>query len=156
MGTSSSFTLTSFFFLLCLILSSLLPTSLSFQISLGGGRIAIGIGIGGGSSPSSPSSSTPKPSDFKSDYLYRSYFVIQQFKKTITCDPQGITNSWNGPDICNKYCGFYCEAPPGNDKNRFAVASVDFNGYTLRSNAFDVCAHSLSLSLSLSLSNIYT
>jgi hypothetical protein len=144
MGTSP-LTLTSFFFTLCLTLSSLLPTTLSLDISLGGGKgIGIGIGIGiGGPSPSSPSSSTPKPSDFKSDYLYRSYFVIQQFKKTITCDPQGITNSWNGPDICGKYCGFYCEAPPGNDKNRLAVASVDFNGYTLSSAQFDVCAHSL-------------
>lgn len=139
MGTSA-LTLTSFLFIQCLTLSSLLPTSLSFEISLGGGKgigISIGIGIGG----SSPPSSTPQPSDFQSCFLYRSYFVIQQFKKTVTCDPQGITNSWTGYDICHKYKGFYCEAPPGNNESMKAVASVDFNGYALTSAQFDVCTH---------------
>ncbi|KAJ3696449.1 hypothetical protein LUZ61_000154 [Rhynchospora tenuis] len=147
MGTSP-LTLTSFLLIHCLTLSSFLPTSSSIQISLGGKGtgISIGIGIGGPSpsSPSSPSSSTPKPSDFPSCFLYKSYFVIQEFKKTITCDPQGITKTWNGTDICGTYCGFYCEAPPGYDNvTGLAVASVDFNGNALTSAQFDMFVHNL-------------
>lgn len=139
MGSTS--TLTSFLLTLCLTMSCLVP-ALSVEINLGGGGISIGIGIGiGGGGGSSPSSSGPQPSDFPSCFLYKSYFVIQRFKKTITCDPQGITNSWKGYDICNKYRGFYCEGPPGYDNTNnqsLAVASVDFNGYALSSEKFDV------------------
>uniref|UniRef100_A0ACD5URA6 Uncharacterized protein n=1 Tax=Avena sativa TaxID=4498 RepID=A0ACD5URA6_AVESA len=108
-------------------------------ISIGkGGGISIGIGGGGGSSPShqqpppsSPSSSEPQACDFENERLYRAYLVIQRFKNTITRDPQGITRSWTGTDVCGSYKGFYCEAPP-NVKER-ALASVDFNGYMLQS-----------------------
>ncbi|VAH33965.1 unnamed protein product [Triticum turgidum subsp. durum] len=107
----------------------------------GGGGIGIGIGIGGGGgggggggyspSPTPPSSYGPKPSDFENERLYRAYLVIQRFKQTITCDPQGITNTWTGTAICSNtsYLGFFCEAPP-NVKER-ALASVDFNGFKL-------------------------
>jgi len=130
-------------------------------ISIGkGGGISIGIGIGGGggSSPSHQqpppsyqhpapsyqhptpshqqpappsSSSEPQARDFENERLYRAYLVIQRFKKTITSDPQHITDSWCGTDICNSYKGFFCEKPP-NVKDK-ALASVDFNGFLLRS-----------------------
>ncbi|KAJ3679510.1 hypothetical protein LUZ60_017521 [Juncus effusus] len=77
----------------------------------------------------SPRPSGPQPCDFDSYFLYRSYFVIQTFKKTVTSDPQGITRSWSGYNIC-KYLGFYCATPP-TYTNTPAVASVDFNGYAI-------------------------
>ncbi|SPT18992.1 unnamed protein product [Triticum aestivum] len=107
----------------------------------GGGGIGIGIGIGGGGgggyggggspSPTPPSSYGPKPSDFENERLYRAYLVIQRFKQTITCDPQGITKTWTGTAICSdtSYLGFFCEKPP--NVNERALASVDFNGFKL-------------------------
>jgi len=115
-----------------------------------GGGIGIGIGIGGGGGsgggsgggggsptkhqppPSSPSGE-PQACDFENERLYRAYLVIQKFKNTITSDPQCITQTWTGTDICGQpahYKGFFCEAPP-NIKER-ALASVDFNGYMLQ------------------------
>ncbi|XP_022982253.1 uncharacterized protein At4g06744-like [Cucurbita maxima] len=57
------------------------------------------------------------------------YPVIQKFKSIISSDPQGITKTWVGSDICN-YKGFYCDNPPDN-KSATAVASIDFNGFQL-------------------------
>nr|CAD1824917.1 unnamed protein product [Ananas comosus var. bracteatus] len=116
-------------------------------------EIGIGIGIGGGGggggggSPSPPGSGcpcTPPPPPpctpngpitqacFPNVLLYNAYLVIQRFRGTITSDPQGITNTWAGTDICSKtsYLGFFCETPP-NRVNTPTVASVDFNGYRL-------------------------
>ncbi|XP_058068777.1 uncharacterized protein At4g06744-like [Magnolia sinica] len=87
--------------------------------------------------PPPPEPEILKPSDFLNTRIYNSYLVIQKFRKTITEDRMGITNTWNGPDLCrdkSKYKGFYCDnAPdtPANNKNARAVAAVDFNGYRL-------------------------
>ncbi|CAA7395191.1 unnamed protein product [Spirodela intermedia] len=69
-----------------------------------------------------------QPSDFENLRQYKAYLVIQRFKKTITCDPLGVTNTWNGPKIC-KYRGFTCDTPPNTDDR--TIAGVDFNGFTL-------------------------
>jgi hypothetical protein len=103
-------------------------------ISIGkGGGISIGIGGGGGSSPpkQQPPSSEPQACDFENERIYRAYLVIQRFKRTITSDPQCITNTWTGTDVCGSYKGFFCEKPP--NVNERALASVDFNGYMLQS-----------------------
>ncbi|XP_008796513.3 uncharacterized protein At4g06744-like [Phoenix dactylifera] len=125
-------------------------------------EIGIGIGIGGGGSPPPesepicppppppppcpppplpppppppPKPVGPGPSDFENILLYRAYFVIQRFRKTITDDPKGISKSWRGYDICHKhtqdtYKGFFCGIPPTRKTMR-NVASIDFNGYNL-------------------------
>ncbi|KAK9106414.1 hypothetical protein Syun_022425 [Stephania yunnanensis] len=54
------------------------------------------------------------------------FYVIKEFRKKITYDPFGITNTWRGPDVCS-YKGHYCEVPPKMKERR--VASIDFNGY---------------------------
>ncbi|KAL6651006.1 hypothetical protein ACP70R_009931 [Stipagrostis hirtigluma subsp. patula] len=115
------------------------------DVNVGGGGIGIGIGIGigggggggggggqgqGGSPPPPSSSSEPQPCDFENERLYRAYLVIQRFKKTVTCDPTGVTSSWVGTDLCSSYKGFFCDRPP-NVADR-TVASVDFNGYRLQ------------------------
>ncbi|CAL9147806.1 unnamed protein product [Musa hybrid cultivar] len=114
-------------------------------------EIGIGIGIGGGPPPPPPpqlrrpppeaqprmppsSPQQPQPCDFENILQYRAYFVIQRFKRTITCDPMNKTDTWRGFKLCNNdgngYQGFYCETPP-NRKNMRTIASVDFNGFKL-------------------------
>ncbi|KAK3144321.1 hypothetical protein QOZ80_4AG0311500 [Eleusine coracana subsp. coracana] len=132
--------------LLCLLVSCVAlagatrPSRRDLDINLGGGGggggggISIGIGGGGGSPPSSPSNE-PRPCDFENERLYRAYLVIQKFKRTVTCDPQRITSTWTGTDLCSKtsYQGFFCDHPPGiTDRT---IASVDFNGYRLQSSS---------------------
>jgi hypothetical protein len=63
------------------------------------------------------------------------YPVIQTFKKTITSDPLGITQTWVGSNICN-YTGFYCDNPPDNT-SATALAAIDFNGYQLGAPTLD-------------------
>uniref|UniRef100_A0A0E0R6G2 Leucine-rich repeat-containing N-terminal plant-type domain-containing protein n=1 Tax=Oryza rufipogon TaxID=4529 RepID=A0A0E0R6G2_ORYRU len=79
-----------------------------------------------------PLSYYPQPRDFQSEQLHRAYFAIQRFKNTITCDPENITTSWTGHDICAKtsYLGFHCGAPDGQ-ANNLTVTSVIFNGFGL-------------------------
>ncbi|RCV15119.1 hypothetical protein SETIT_3G032600v2 [Setaria italica] len=83
----------------------------------------------------------PAPWQFLNYKLAALWPVIQAFKKTITCDPLGVTATWEGPDLCSsffngtKYRGFYCEYPP-NANATLTVASIDFNG-------FGLCAPSL-------------
>uniref|UniRef100_A0A0D9W6W0 Leucine-rich repeat-containing N-terminal plant-type domain-containing protein n=1 Tax=Leersia perrieri TaxID=77586 RepID=A0A0D9W6W0_9ORYZ len=105
--------------------------------SSGGGGISIGIGgggsSGGGGGGGSGSSSEPRPCDFENERLYRAYLVIQKFRKTVTCDPQDITSSWSGTDLCKSYKGFFCERPPKITDR--AIASVDFNGFNLQSSS---------------------
>jgi hypothetical protein len=128
------------------------PSREDLDIGLGsgsGGGVGIGIGIGigggggeGGSSPA-PSPSGPRPCDFENERLYRAYLVIQQFRQTVTCDPMGIIPSWTGTDLCStsSYKGFFCERPP-NVTDR-TIASVDFNGYMLRSDSLQGFINSL-------------
>ncbi|KAK9109275.1 hypothetical protein Sjap_017335 [Stephania japonica] len=72
---------------------------------------------------------SPSPMKFADKRLKQVYPVIQAFKKRITRDPQGVTKTWVGTNIC-KYKGFYCDAPPDN-KSAIALASADFNGFRL-------------------------
>jgi hypothetical protein len=85
---------------------------------------------------------TPPPWRFLNDKLRALYPVIQAFKQTITCDPQGVTATWTGTELCDSffnrttyYKGFYCDYPP-DAPNVLTVASIDFNG-------FGLCAPSL-------------
>ncbi|KAK4789180.1 hypothetical protein SAY86_020499 [Trapa natans] len=129
-------TLLSFFASLGLL--SLLPIHPNWaaaDIGIGGGgEITIGIGGGGGSGspPASPSPcdchpSPPLPLVFESKRLEIVYPVIQRFKSRIKYDPLGITKTWVGSDICNKYKGFNCDLTP--NQNATALAGVDFNGF---------------------------
>ncbi|RLM75208.1 uncharacterized protein C2845_PM15G24920 [Panicum miliaceum] len=83
----------------------------------------------------------PAPWQFLNSKLAALWPVIQAFKKTITCDPLGVTATWEGPDLCSsyfngtRYRGFYCDFPP-NANTTLTVASIDFNG-------FGLCAPSL-------------
>ncbi|KAK3158458.1 hypothetical protein QOZ80_2AG0137470 [Eleusine coracana subsp. coracana] len=73
----------------------------------------------------------PQLKDFPNERLYRAYVVIQRFKKTITYDPENITTSWTGNNICGntEYLGFYCDTP-GQGK-MLTVTAVVLNGYRL-------------------------
>ncbi|XP_020111008.1 uncharacterized protein At4g06744-like [Ananas comosus] len=120
---------------LLLLLATLLNFSFGrdFNVTRSRKAIEIGIGIGIGIGTGSGCSNGDITREcFQNDRLYNAYLVIQRFKSTITCDPQGITDTWSGTDICgkNSYVGFYCTTPPGL-VNTPTVASVDFNGYRL-------------------------
>ncbi|OAY65251.1 Uncharacterized protein ACMD2_16586 [Ananas comosus] len=120
---------------LLLLLATLLNFSFGrdFNVMRSRKAIEIGIGIGIGIGTGSGCSNGDITREcFQNDRLYNAYLVIQRFKSTITCDPQGITDTWSGTDICgkNSYVGFYCTTPPGL-VNTPTVASVDFNGYRL-------------------------
>ncbi|KAJ1273402.1 hypothetical protein BS78_06G277600 [Paspalum vaginatum] len=88
---------------------------------------------------------TPPAWRFKNGKLAALYPVIQAFKKTITCDPMGVTATWEGTELCDsffngtRYLGFYCDYPPyapADNISYLTVASIDFNG-------FGLCAPSL-------------
>ncbi|KAL6651595.1 hypothetical protein ACP70R_010520 [Stipagrostis hirtigluma subsp. patula] len=79
---------------------------------------------------------TPAPWQFQNRKQAALYPVIQAFKRTITCDPFGVTATWTGPRICDSftgggmYKGFYCDYPP-DAPTTLTVASIDFNGFRL-------------------------
>ncbi|KAJ4964150.1 hypothetical protein NE237_024089 [Protea cynaroides] len=142
--SSKSQIITTFF----LLLSSSLPLFFSttsfpetkretLQIIIGGGWGGGGGGDGGGSPPlpTPPPPPVPEQLVFSDQRLAIVYPVIQNFKKTITSDPLGITKTWLGSDICN-YKGFFCDNPPDN-KTAIALASVDFNGFRLKAPTLD-------------------
>ncbi|KAE8124144.1 hypothetical protein FH972_019052 [Carpinus fangiana] len=56
------------------------------------------------------------------------YPIVQEFKKRVANDPQGILKTWdpNDKNVCN-YKGFSC-APYPADKQQ-TVSGVDFNGF---------------------------
>ncbi|KAH6825989.1 Leucine-rich repeat family protein [Perilla frutescens var. hirtella] len=92
------------------------------------------IGGGGGSSSSPPPPEyqdpppcSPPPPAFASKRIELVYPVIQKFKQKVKYDPHGITKTWVGPDICNKYKGFFCDTLL--DFNETALAGVNFNGF---------------------------
>ncbi|XP_020578101.1 uncharacterized protein At4g06744-like [Phalaenopsis equestris] len=129
---------TSSFILLLLTLPSLHSIDIGIGGGSGDGTIGIGIGGGGGGAggggsglppPQTPAPAEPQPCDFPNEKQFEAYKVIQRFKKTITCDPNGITKSWSGNRPCT-YHGFYCDTPPGLTKTP-TIASVDFNGLRL-------------------------
>ncbi|CAL9072580.1 unnamed protein product [Musa hybrid cultivar] len=137
---------------LCIIFLLISP-SLSGRAQLERQRkaieISIGVGVGGSGSgsesptaspsptddsggcspPASPPSSEPQPSDFPNLKQYYAYLVIQRFKRSITCDPNGVIQTWVGYRPCT-YQGFYCAAPPDSPDTP-TIASVDFNGFRL-------------------------
>ncbi|CAL9151867.1 unnamed protein product [Musa hybrid cultivar] len=137
---------------LCIIFLLISP-SLSGRTQLERQRkaieISIGVGVGGSGSgsesptaspsptddsggcspPASPPSSEPQPSDFPNLKQYYAYLVIQRFKRSITCDPNGVIQTWVGYRPCT-YQGFYCAAPPDSPDTP-TIASVDFNGFRL-------------------------
>ncbi|XP_062227079.1 uncharacterized protein At4g06744-like [Phragmites australis] len=78
----------------------------------------------------------PAPWKFLNQKLAALYPVIQAFKRTITCDPLGVTATWVGTKLCDSfrgggmYKGFYCDYPP-DAPTTLTVASIDFNGFGL-------------------------
>ncbi|KAK3143412.1 hypothetical protein QOZ80_4AG0299990 [Eleusine coracana subsp. coracana] len=84
---------------------------------------------------------TPPPWDFLNEKLAALFPVIQAFKRSITCDPLGVTSTWEGTKLCDShsggtaYRGFYCDYPP-TANTTLTIASIDFNG-------FGLCAPSL-------------
>ncbi|PIA56578.1 hypothetical protein AQUCO_00700728v1 [Aquilegia coerulea] len=87
--------------------------------------------------PKQPAPPPPEqPFNFLDERLSVAYPVIQNFKKIITSDPLGITKTWVGTDICNKYKGYYCDSPPDN-VTAITVASIDFNGFHLSAPTLD-------------------
>ncbi|KAH7370255.1 hypothetical protein BKA65DRAFT_544969 [Rhexocercosporidium sp. MPI-PUGE-AT-0058] len=66
------------------------------------------------------------PIEKRDSNLARDLATAEALKQRVTVDPQGITESWTGNEVCN-FTGFYCAAKP--DNNELAVASIDFNGY---------------------------
>ncbi|XP_011088225.1 uncharacterized protein At4g06744-like [Sesamum indicum] len=124
-------------------LATCLPDHVHHDPMLGNGREALEIIIGGGGSPPAPPPDyqdcpppppppcppPPSPYPFESKRIEIVYPVIQKFKQKIKYDPYGITKTWIGPDICNKYKGFICDTLiPLGEK---ALAGVKFNGFNL-------------------------
>ncbi|KAL3515303.1 hypothetical protein ACH5RR_022205 [Cinchona calisaya] len=119
----------------------------TLEIGIGGGSgggIGIGIGVGGGGGGETPSANAPPPDNynqncpppppppvcpftFESKRIEIVYPVIQKLRAKIKHDPHGITNTWVGPDICNKYKGFNCAIVP--DYKVKALYAVQFNGF---------------------------
>ncbi|CAI9104605.1 OLC1v1003311C1 [Oldenlandia corymbosa var. corymbosa] len=77
--------------------------------------------------PPPPPCPPPPPPPFESKRIELVFPVIQQLKKKITDDPKGITKTWVGPDICNKYKGFRCAVVP--DFGVKGLSDVQFNGF---------------------------
>lgn len=101
-------------------------------------RETLEIIIGGGNSPPEyqacpppppPPPPCPPPPSFESKRIEIVYPIIQKFKQKIKNDPHGITKTWVGPDICNKYKGFFCDTLL--DYGEAALAGVKFNGFNL-------------------------
>ncbi|CAI0445855.1 unnamed protein product [Linum tenue] len=78
------------------------------------------------SPPPPPPPKRPPTPGFENERIAKAFKVIQRFRKKIKCDPQRITDSWRGNDVCS-YKGFRCAVRP--DINTKAVAAADFNGY---------------------------
>nr|CAD1824916.1 unnamed protein product [Ananas comosus var. bracteatus] len=107
---------------LLLLLATLLNFSFGrdFNVTRSRKAIEIGIGIGIGIGTGSGCSNGDITREcFQNDRLYNAYLVIQRFKSTITCDPQGITDTWSGTDICgkNSYVGILLHHAAGIGKH---------------------------------------
>ncbi|KZV48304.1 hypothetical protein F511_18819 [Dorcoceras hygrometricum] len=106
----------------------------ALEIIIGGGGGGGGCGCDSPPPPTPPRPPPPCPPPpspptllFESKRIELVYPVIQNFKKKIKQDPFGITDTWVGPDICNKYRGFICDVLL--DYNEKALAGVTFNGF---------------------------
>ncbi|KAL7224120.1 hypothetical protein ACSBR1_025556 [Camellia fascicularis] len=66
-------------------------------------------------------SPSPSPSRMPSSTI-----TITRLKKTITYDPQGITKTWKGKNVC-AYKGYRCDKIPTD--NTLRLSGVNFNGF---------------------------
>ncbi|XP_051137778.1 uncharacterized protein At4g06744 [Andrographis paniculata] len=119
--------------LLLLLLPLFFHTTYSQTTNYTQSRQALEIIIGGGGDPTSPPPDCPPPPPqpepliFESKRIEQAYYVIQRFKKKITCDPKGIKATWQGPDVCRNYKGFFCDTLLSTREK--TLAGVTFNGY---------------------------
>ncbi|CAI9104603.1 OLC1v1003309C1 [Oldenlandia corymbosa var. corymbosa] len=77
--------------------------------------------------PPAPAPTPYPPLQFESERIKLVYQAIQDLKAKIKYDPQNITVTWVGSDICNKYKGFRCAVVPGFGVN--GLSDVQFNGF---------------------------
>ncbi|MCO5558073.1 hypothetical protein L7F22_011649 [Adiantum nelumboides] len=76
------------------------------------------------SPPPSPASASPLAAKyFKKNgthslnpCLAAAFYALQAWKHAITSDPDNVTGTWVGYDVCN-YTGVFCAAPPVTDAN---------------------------------------
>ncbi|XAR57768.1 hypothetical protein NMG60_11026024 [Bertholletia excelsa] len=95
------------------------------------------IGIGGASPPTlpppEPRCPPPPPPPCPPPPLpplQEAIKAISNFKDKIRCDPQNITKTWTGPNLCNDpaaYKGFICARKGRETQQR--LAGVSFNGF---------------------------
>ncbi|KAL7122146.1 hypothetical protein ACP275_01G027200 [Erythranthe tilingii] len=64
--------------------------------------------------------------NFENPRLKGAYIALQAWKDSILSDPNNITATWTGPDVCN-YTGIFCWQAPDNPCER-TVAGIDING----------------------------
>ncbi|KAG0580956.1 hypothetical protein KC19_4G213000 [Ceratodon purpureus] len=63
---------------------------------------------------------------------WRAYKALQAWKKAITDDPEGVTETWVGPDVCS-YEGVFCSPPLDPELSYLEVVSgIDLNGANLK------------------------
>jgi hypothetical protein len=63
---------------------------------------------------------------------WRAFKALQAWKKAITDDPEGITATWVGPDVCS-YEGVFCSPPLDPELSYLEVVSgIDLNGGNLK------------------------
>ncbi|XP_022927712.1 uncharacterized protein At4g06744-like [Cucurbita moschata] len=68
----------------------------------------------------------PPPPPFRSPRIKIAYNAIKNLRPRIEDDPNKITKTWEGRDVCS-YKGFICDKVP--DFNTDAVAGVSFNNF---------------------------
>ncbi|KAJ9175269.1 hypothetical protein P3X46_013840 [Hevea brasiliensis] len=130
MGSKSCF---SFFLLFAIFFHSCLIYEVAgdHHPLIGSQREALEITIGGGPAPPAENENClppPPPPSCLPPNILRDYDTIQNFSKAITCDPNGITRSWNRADrnVC-RFDGFTCAERP--DTRVLSVVAANFNGY---------------------------
>ena len=63
---------------------------------------------------------------------WRAFTALQAWKKAITDDPQGVTETWVGPDVCS-YEGVFCSPPLDPELSYLEVVSgIDLNHADLK------------------------
>ncbi|XP_022157690.1 pollen-specific leucine-rich repeat extensin-like protein 1, partial [Momordica charantia] len=69
------------------------------------------------------------PDTFPNERLKKAYVALQAWKVAIYSDPENITATWQGADVCS-YTGVFC-APALDDANINVVAGIDLNHYDI-------------------------
>ncbi|KAI5071493.1 hypothetical protein GOP47_0013744, partial [Adiantum capillus-veneris] len=66
--------------------------------------------------------------------LAAAFHALQAWKHAINFDPNNVTGTWVGYDVCN-YTGIFCAAPPATDANHTicdkVVYGIDLNRQNL-------------------------